>query len=81
MFIMKKRIEEEEEEGFGEKMTRYVNNRCLRKPRRNKPAYTKYRNDGAPVGTVNHVYGMGKNYAVAYSPRKKKLKGWQKNRK
>lgn len=74
---MKKKVEKEE--SLGDKLLKYINNRCQRKPRRNKPVHTKYRNDGNPVGTVDHVYGIGKNYAVMYYPRRKKLKGWQKN--
>jgi hypothetical protein len=70
--------DKEKKESFGDRLLKYINNRTLRKPRRNKSINLKYKNNGAPVGDVQHITGIGKNYAVMYFPKRKKLKGWQK---
>ena len=71
--------EETKKENFFDKLLKYVNNRTLRKPRRNKPSVVKYNNKGIPVN-MNYFAGIGRNYAVMYSPKRKKIKGWQKNK-
>ena len=70
--------EKEKKENFADRLLKYINNRTLRKPRRNKPTVLKYKNDETPVGDVKHIMGIGKNYAVMYFPKRKKLKGWQR---
>lgn len=73
-----KEILTEKKESFKDKLLKFVNNRCTKKPFRNKPVMQKYNNDGSPVGNIQHVMGVGKNYAVMYFPKRKKLKGWMK---
>ena len=73
-----KKEKEIKKESFKDKLLNYINNRCYKKPRRNKPLLTKYNNEGTPVGTASHLMGIGENYAVMYFPKRKKLKGWQK---
>ena len=73
---MKEKIENKET--FKDRLLNYINNRCTKKPFRNKSLTLKYKNDGTPVGDVHHVQGIGKNYAVMYFPKRKKLKGWKK---
>lgn len=64
-------------ESFKDKLLAYINNRCFKKPTRNKPWNIKYTNRGIPVGS-GHIMGLGKNYAVIFSPKRRKLKGWQR---
>lgn len=73
-----KKEKEIKKENFFDKLLKYINNRTLRKPRRNKPAVVKYNNKGIPVN-MNYFGGFGRNYAVVYFPKRKKIKGWQKN--
>lgn len=64
-------------ESFKDRLQKYLNNRCLVKPRRNRPVNAVYTNKGVPVFQGFTSYA-GSNYAVIFFPKRKKLKGWQK---
>lgn len=61
---------------------RYRNAMDLRSRReRRNPFRTKYRNDRKPVGTGFLNMGVAWDGQVIYFPKRKKLKGWQKESK
>lgn len=64
-------------ESFKDRLQKYLNNRCLVKPKRNRPVNAVYTNKGVPVFQGFTSYA-GSNYAVIFFPKRKKLKGWQK---
>ena len=68
----------EVKESFKDCLQKYLNNRCLVKPRRSRPVNAVYTNKGVPA-FQGFMPGTGSNYAVIFSPKRKKLKGWQKH--
>lgn len=58
----------------------HYRNFVSRRERRN-PFRTKYRNDRKPVGTGFLNMGVAWDGQVIYFPKRKKLKGWQKEAK
>lgn len=65
-------------ESFKDCLQKYLNNRCLVKPRRSRPVNAVYTNKGVPA-FQGFMSGAGSNYAVVFFPKRKKLKGWQKH--
>ena len=72
-----KEINLEVKESFKDRLQKYLNNRCLVKPRRSRPVNAVYTNKGVPA-FQGFMSGVGSNYAVVFFPKRKKLKGWQK---